>query len=135
MHYIFIQSLPTTPVLIDAINSTFWIAWNRVTNQLNDCHKTCRDLKIILGGGNLKVTQCIILNYMFCNFSSFQMEDNKTAITLYFEQRVVISEEHYFYSSLSLTAEIGGYLGLLLGVSFLNFAAWVAAIIQRKIHD
>ena len=62
------------------------------------------------------------------------MEDNKTAITLYFEQRVVISEEHLFYSSLSLIAEIGGYLGLLLGVSFLNFAAWAAALIQRKIN-
>ena len=43
---------------IGAVNATFWIAWNRVTNQFNDCYKTCRDLKIIVGGRNMnKVTQ------------------------------------------------------------------------------
>ena len=40
--------------MIDAINSTFWIAWDRVTNNFNDCYKTCRDLKIIVGGRNMK---------------------------------------------------------------------------------
>ena len=44
-----------------------------------------------------------------------------------------MSEEHHFYSVLSLLAEIGGYLGLLLGVSFLNFASWLAGILQKKI--
>ena len=45
-----------------------------------------------------------------------------------------MSEEHYFYSGLSLLAEIGGYLGMLLGLSFLNFASWVAALVQSKIN-
>ena len=68
MHYIFIQLLPHYHVLLDAIKSTFWIAYNRVTNQFNDCHKTCRDLKIILGGGNIKVTKCMISTDMFVTF-------------------------------------------------------------------
>ena len=46
-----------------------------------------------------------------------------------------MSKEHYFYSGLSLLAEIGGYLGLLLGISFLNFASWVAVLAQSKIND
>ena len=50
-------------------------------------------------------------------------------------KRVVISEEHFFYSGLSLLAEIGGYLGLLLGISFLNFASWMAGVIQRKMNE
>ena len=46
---------------------------------------------------------------------------------------MVISEELPFYSGLSLLAEIGGYLGLLLGISFLNFASWMAGMVQKKI--
>ena len=64
-----------------------------------------------------------------------QKEDNKGRINFYFEKRVLMSEENYFYTGLSLLAEIGGYLGLLLGVSFLNFASWVALLVQRKINS
>ena len=41
-------------LVLDAINSTYWIAWNRVTNTFNDCPNPCRDLKIIVGGRNMK---------------------------------------------------------------------------------
>ena len=47
----------------------------------------------------------------------------------------MMSEEHYFYSGLSLLAEIGGYLGMLLGISFLNFASVFAALVQSKLND
>lgn len=30
-------------------------------------------------------------------------------------------------------AEIGGYVGLLLGVSIWNFAAWITNILENKI--
>ena len=40
--------------ITDAINTTYWIAWNRVTNNFNDCYETCRDLKVIVGGRNMK---------------------------------------------------------------------------------
>ena len=68
-------------------------------------------------------------------FFQLQRKDSKGSINLYFEKRVVMSKEHYFYSGLSLLAEIGGYLGLLLGISFLNFASWVAIVVQSKIND
>ena len=42
--------------------------------------------------------------------------------------------EHYFYTALSLLAEIGGYLGLLLGVSLWHFASWVADSLQDRIN-
>ena len=38
------------------------------------------------------------------------------------------------YSILSLFAEIGGYVGLLLGVSIWNFAAWISDILELKIQ-
>ena len=56
-------------------------------------------------------------------------------IYFYYEKRVVKSEEHFFYSGLSLLAEIGGYLGLLLGISFLNLVSWFAVLIQSRIND
>ena len=63
------------------------------------------------------------------------MKDNKGLIWFYFEKRVVMSKENYFYSGNSLFAEIGGYLGLLLGVSFLNFASWVGTLLPEKINN
>ena len=69
----------------------------------------------------------------FLKMFTMQTEDNKGLIYFYLSKRVVVSEEHHFYSVLSLLAEIGGYLGLLLGVSFLNFASWIAGILQKKI--
>ena len=42
--------------------------------------------------------------------------------------------EHYFYTALSLLAEIGGYLGLLLGVSLWHFASWLADLLQERIN-
>jgi hypothetical protein len=37
------------------------------------------------------------------------------------------------YTSLTLMAEIGGYVGLLLGVSLWHFASWISDILQEKI--
>ena len=45
----------------------------------------------------------------------------------------MFSEELVLYTPLSLFAEIGGYVGLLLGVSLWNFAAWISDILESKI--
>ena len=34
------------------INTTFWIAWNRVTNQMKDCTIPCRSATVNLGAKN-----------------------------------------------------------------------------------
>ena len=66
-------------------------------------------------------------------FSLLQRTDSKSTILFYFQLQVVTSKQEYFYSGLSLLAEIGGYLGLLLGVSFLNLASWAAELIQSML--
>ena len=45
-----------------------------------------------------------------------------SSITLYFKTSVVVRESHLAYDVGSLLAEIGGYTGLLLGISLLDFA-------------
>ena len=46
----------------------------------------------------------------------------------------MLSEELTLSTPLSLFAEIGGYVGLLLGVSIWNFAAWISDILESKIQ-
>ncbi len=41
----------------------------------------------------------------------------------YFPPRILVNKENYFYSLLSTLAEIGGYVGLPLGISFLHLAS------------
>ena len=43
-------------------------------------------------------------------------------ITLYFKVSVAVRESHLAYDLTSLFAEIGGYTGLLLGISMADFA-------------
>ena len=47
----------------------------------------------------------------------------------------MFSEELILYTPLSLFAEIGGYVGLLLGVSIWNFAAWISNLIEVKVKE
>ena len=37
------------------INATFWEAWNRVTNQLQDCPEPCNSVLVQLGAKNYEV--------------------------------------------------------------------------------
>ena len=46
----------------------------------------------------------------------------------------MLSEELTLYTSLTLFAEIGGYVGLLLGVSIWNFTAWISDILKLKLQ-
>ena len=84
---------------------------------------------------------CIILDKTECydfiarHVSSFQLTNSKGLFYLYYEKRIVRSKEHYFYTGVSLFAEIGGYLGLLLGISFLNFASWFSELIKSRISS
>ena len=59
--------------------------------QQNDCHIPCDVLTVTVGGRNAR-------------------ENDKTygEAYFYFAPRVMLSEEHYFYTFLSLMAEIGG---------------------------
>ena len=78
------------------INTTFWIGWNRITNQEKDCLAPCRTTTVNIGAKNYKKNETM-------NYSQF---------LLYFPSRVTRSEEHYLLGILALIGRIGGYLGL-----------------------
>ena len=53
------------------------------------------------------------------------------SITLYFKTSVAVRESHPAYDVASLFAEIGGYTGLLLGVSVFDFAKMFKLLSER----
>ena len=52
----------------------------------------------------------------------------------YFAPRVIKSQEHYLYDFDTLIAEIGGYVGLLLGFSFAHLLGWFNALFERTVR-
>ena len=101
------------------INTAFWIAYNRVTNQYNDCETPCHRLIVDLGAKEV-----------------ITLDNNKTSALfhLYFPQKMLVIKENYLYTVLNLLAEIGGYMGLLLGYSLFNIATFVNKIIDYHIQ-
>ena len=103
----------------DDIKTAFWIHWNQVTNQKKDCNIPCRSLTVNLGAKN----------YVKKNIS----DQDYALLYLYYAPRVTQSIEHWLYTVLSLFAEIGGYVGLILGYSLFNLAAWISDLIEQRI--
>ena len=54
--------------------------------------------------------------------------DNEAYIKLYTKSTAKVKKMVYDYTVLSLIAEIGGYTGLLLGVSVLNLTSLVNSV-------
>ena len=102
------------------INTTFWYAWNRVTNQKKDCLIPCRSLSVNLGAKN----------YVKKNVT----EQDYALLYLYYAPRVTQNIEHRLYTVVSLFAEIGGYVGLILGYSLFNVVGWMSEMIDSRIN-
>jgi hypothetical protein len=76
-----------------------------VTNQMDDCPVPCNLVIVQVGAKEVETLPA--------NHNSSSSSYGETLF--YFPSRVVVSKEKYFYSVLPLLAEIGGYVGLLLG--------------------
>ena len=101
------------------INTAFWIAWNRVTNQKKDCNIPCHSTTVNLGAKN---------------YQNKTIEKQSYGLLyLYYAPRATKSIEHVLYTVLTLFAEIGGYVGLILGYSLFHVAALISSAIERKV--
>ena len=104
----------------DDINTAFWIGWNRVTNQRNDCGSPCNRLIT-----NLGAKQIIKLKN--------DVDEDKAVLLLYFPQKMLIIKEHFLYKIFNLLGEIGGYVGLFLGYSLFHVATFFNKFIDFHI--
>ncbi len=83
---------------------------------MDDCTIPCKALLVTLSGKNIE-----------------PRKDNTGQAFFYFPPRIVQNREKHFYSTLSLVAEIGGYVGLLLGVSLFHLARGFNQLLEEKI--
>ena len=83
----------------------------------NQCPRACDYMDITFGYPSI---------YEVTNISS-------PSVTMYFKTSIPVRESQYAYPRSSLFAEIGGYTGLLLGFSLLDFTKVVKICSQKMI--
>ena len=67
------------------------------------------------------------------NYQNKTGEQDYGLLYLYYAPRVTQSIEHLLYTILNLFAEIGGYVGLILGYSLFHVAALISGAIETKV--
>ena len=101
------------------INASFRI-WIQHLLKKKDCAPPCSTMVVELGAKNI-----------------IRHENNpgRTQIVIYFSPYVTKVTEKYLYSPLGMLADVGGYIGLLLGYSFLHLAKLVYKLFSTKIQE
>ena len=85
------------------------------------CQSPCNTMQVSVLGGNVVGGK----------------PGGKPQIRLFFQSKVMIGREEYLYNFLSFFAEVGGYVGLILGYSLLNLTRLVIAALEKmmfKLH-
>ena len=88
----------------------------------------------IFDGDNVKgcYRPCDYMDVSFGYPSIYDIaDDDESSLTFYFKTSIPVRQSHLAYPQSSLLAEIGGYMGLLLGFSILDFAKVVDLFCNR----
>ena len=71
--------------------------------------------------GNACPKSCLHVKSSFGRQESYDIENDENyvpgALKIYFQHDIKVSKSYWSYSGLSLLAEVGGYVGLFLGIS------------------
>lgn len=98
------------------VNASYWIYYNKITNQQNDCNRPCKSIIVSVGGKNY----------------NYNKNNNYGTAMFYFSMTSTKTMENYLYTFTNLFAEVGGYLGLLLGYSCLDLASSMWYLAKKK---
>ena len=85
----------------------------RVNNFIKECQRPCKLMKVT-------GTASII-----------EGKKSNSFIGIYFDEMIRVSYSYVTYTSLEMIAEIGGYVGLFLGISILHLKDLFSMIIDR----
>ena len=91
----------------------------REVSNLIDCPKSCAKY-------TMRVRSEYILNL------NFQEAVENPTIKIIFNEIITVSNEDYSYIWLNLVAEVGGYVGLFLGLSVFQMTDLVDMLLQRN---
>ena len=106
------------------INTTFWISWNRITNQKRDCLRQCHTTLINVGAMNEQI----------------YVDEKHGKLQAYFSSSVLQSRERYFITILKLAGQIGGYIGLfrttLILLGLMKFHSLIEGVLEKiQVHS
>ena len=81
---------------------------------------------------------CEMMTVTFAGFDSidYNGNENETYVKFYMKDQIQVKTSRLSYSKVSFLAEVGGYIGLLLGVSLMDFASLIDkmfALINQKL--
>ena len=99
------------------VNRTVWVAQGMMKSIRSDCDSPCATMQVSAKGNNV-----------------VPAKTGKPQLVLYFQSRIQIGTEQYLYTVLSLFAEVGGYVGLILGYSLLNLAELIISAFDRRLR-
>ena len=80
---------------------------------------------------------CVSMQVRFAGLDSTSNDgnENETYVRFYIKDQILVRESHLSYTEVSLLAELGGYIGLLIGVSLMDIATlidkMIVIVIQR----
>ena len=108
---------------------------------LDQSHKLTWDSVIYSSsGGKYKEycpLPCVNMQVRFAGMDSTTdySNENDTYVKFYIKGQIQVRESHLSYTEVSLLAELGGYIGLIIGVSLMDIATFIdkmiAIVIQR----
>ena len=96
------------------INATMKIAQKMHHSLANVCSSPCTTMQVFAVGDN-----------------KMRAKSEHPQLVLVFQSRIQNGQERYLYTFLSLIAEVGGYVGLILGYSLLNAAEFLIALFRK----
>ena len=91
---------------------------------LDLCQQPCKTMKFVFGWPDVANDQVCTKVKTFSYFvdNNFLQEEERGYVRMYFGVRIVVKRSVLDYSWLSAVAELGGYVGLLLGVAVVDIA-------------
>lgn len=73
---------------------------------------------------------CVNMQIRFAGLDSTtdNGNENETYVKFYIKNQIQVRESHLSYTEVSLLAELGGYIGLIIGVSLMDIATFIDKI-------
>lgn len=70
-------------------------------------------------------------NLRISEFSGYDYSLEASRLSISFKEKITISQDQYSYTWLNFLAEVGGYIGLFLGMSLFHAADLVDFLIRK----
>ena len=99
-------------------------------SKLHPCIFFLEDYEYKLGAGSNCSKPCAFMGVFFGIPIKSKNDPDEAYIKFYFKTQINVRVSHLAYTGLSLFGELGGYVGLLLGISCMDFTTLIHKIIQ-----